>query len=141
MAQQVLATIARSVSGWQDDGQPASFRRWVSRVARNNVIKFMRRERRQVSGVGGSSLVALLSEVADDTTPDDQHRYDHELVVWAAERIRNEFRSTSWTAFWATLVDGRPVAAVAQELGVTAGSIYMSRSRIMARIRDIVSEI
>jgi len=39
------------------------------------------------------------------------------------------------------LIDGRSVADVATELGITPGSIYMSRSRIMARIRAKVREI
>ena len=50
VTQQILAAIAHSVEGWQDDGNPASFRRWLHRVARNVVIKFMARERRHIRG-------------------------------------------------------------------------------------------
>jgi hypothetical protein len=38
------------------------------------------------------------------------------------------------------VIEERNVDKVAAELGVTAGSIYMSRSRIMARIRKKVGE-
>ena len=140
VTQQVLVAVSRSVDGWRDDGDPASFRRWLNRVARNVVLKFMSRERRQIDGRGGTDLQELLDRVPD--ARDEQARkYDYELVVWAAEQVRGEFRETSWKAFWATLVDGRPVADVAAELGVTPGSIYMSRSRIMARIRAQVREV
>jgi len=140
VTQEVLVSIARSVEGWRDDGQPASFRRWLNRVARNVVLKFMSRLGRHIGGQGGSDLQELLDRVPD---PRDEQTeaYEYELVVWAAEQVRGEFRETSWKAFWATLIDGRPVADVAAELGITPGSIYMSRSRIMARIRAKVREI
>ena len=140
VTQQVLAAIVRSVDGWRDDGDPASFRRWLNRVARNVVLKFLSRERRQVGGQGGTDLQELLARVPD-TRDEGAREYEYELVVWAAEQVRAEVRETSWRAFWATLVDGRSVADVAAKLGVTPGSIYMSRSRIMARIRAKVKEV
>ena len=141
VTQQILLTIAKSIDGWKDDGNAASFRRWLSTVSRNVVIRFMSRERKQAGGVGGSDLVAMLQNVVDK--PDEQHvrKYEHELIVWAAEQVRHEFLESSWRAFWATVIDERPVDEVAAELGVTAGSIYMSRSRIMAKIRTKVAEV
>lgn len=140
VTQQVLAAIVQSVDGWRDDGDPASFRRWLNRVARNVVLKFLSRERRQVGGQGGTDVQELLNRVPD-ACDEQAWKYEYELVVWAAEQVRSEFRETSWNALWATLIDGRPVADVAAELGVTPGSIYMSHSRIMARIRAKVREV
>jgi RNA polymerase sigma-70 factor (ECF subfamily) len=57
ITQRLLMAVARSLDGWRDDGQAASFRRWLSRVARNVVIKFMTRERRQVTGQGGTDFL------------------------------------------------------------------------------------
>ena len=142
VTQQVLFSIARSVEGWQDDGNPASFRRWVTRVARNVVIKFMTRERRQPGKPqGGSDLLDLLQNVPDVTDPVQTQQYEHELICWAAVQVRKDFRESSWAAFRETVIEGRPVPEVAEELGVSTGSIYMSRSRIMARIRSRVSKM
>ncbi len=140
VTQQVLLAIARGVESWRDDGDPASFRRWIGRVARNVVIKFMSRERRQIAGQGGTDFLEVLQ--AEPAGNEQQLlEYDYELVLWAAEQVRGEFRETSWRAFWATLIDERPVAHVAEELGVSIGSIYMSRGRIMARIKAKVREV
>ena len=141
VTQQILLVIAKSIDGWKDDGNAASFRRWLSTVSRNVVIRFMSRERKQAGGIGGSDLVAQLQNVEDK--PDERHvqQYQHELIVWAAEQVRHEFLETSWRAFWATVIDERLVDDVAEELGVSPGSIYMSRSRIMARIKKKVAEV
>lgn len=141
VTQQILLAIARSIDGWKDDGNAASFRRWLVTVSRNVVIQFMTRERRQTSGVGGTDMLSQLLNVADK--PDEQlvRKYQHELVVWAAEQVRHEFLETSWQAFWATVIEGQTVDHVASALGVSPGSIYMSRTRIMARIRKLVAEV
>ena len=140
VCQQVLTAIAQSVSNWQDDGRPASFRRWTSTIARNVVLKFMANETRQAGGHGGTDLIEQLNSIAVIADPRAAQRYEHELIVWAAQRVKNEFRPTSWQAFWMTLIEGRTVAEAAQELNITPGSIYMSRSRIVARIKQQIQE-
>lgn len=141
VTQQVLLAIARSIEGWTDDGNPASFRRWLTTVSRNIVIKFMTRERRQISAAGGTEILEQLQQVSDEPDPQQVQSYEHELIVWAAEAVRNEFIESSWAAFWATTIDGQSVSTVATKLGISPGSIYMSRSRIMSRIRKKISEI
>lgn len=141
VVQNILLAIARSIDGWQPDGQAASFRRWLATVARNVVIKFMTRERRQASGQGGTEVLDLLQGVAAEPDADQIQRYEHEFIVWAAEQVRSEFIETSWVAFWATIIEGRSVSKVAAELRISPGSIYMSRSRIMARIRQQMEEV
>lgn len=141
VVQQVLLAVAKTVEGWTDDGQTASFRRWVTTVARNIVIKFMNRERKQAGGHGGTDLVELLEQFPATPDREQVNQYEHELIIWAAEQVRDEFIDTSWVAFWATVVDGKPVQVVAADLGISCGSIYMSRSRIMARIRRKVNEV
>ena len=82
-------------------------------------------------------------ETAKPTDPpaEQLQQYERELIVWAAEQVRDQFRPTSWQAFWATQIEGRDVVDVAATLGVSAGSIYMSRSRILAKIRAKIAEV
>ena len=142
VTQQILIAIAKSVEGWKVDGKTASFRRWLGCVARNVVIKFMVRERKQITGQGGSDFLTVLEEAVDSSVDADLLRqYEQELILWAAERVRSEFRESSWRPFWETEVAGRSIADVAKELGVSSGSVYMSRSRIFARIRVIIEEV
>jgi RNA polymerase sigma-70 factor (ECF subfamily) len=140
VTQQILVAIARSVEQWSDDGQPASFRRWLTRVARNIVVRYMAKERRMPGGAGGTEWLAQLHDVAAEPDQAQLQAYDFELIAWAAEQVRGEFKASSWSAFWKTLIEGRTVEDVAQQLGVSPGSIYMSRSRILARIRAKVKE-
>jgi RNA polymerase sigma-70 factor (ECF subfamily) len=94
----------------------------------------MTRERRH-DATGGSDLLELLNQVPANPDGQQIQQYEHEMINWAAEQVRDEFRDTSWRAFTATVIDGRAVEDVARDLDVTPGSIYMSRSRILAKIR------
>ena len=142
VTQQLLLTIAKSVDRWHPDGKVASFRRWLGCVARHVVIKFMTRERKQIAGQGGSEFLVQLENITDDSIDAEKiGQYQEELILWATELVRREFREKSWRAFWETEIEGRSVADVSQELGVSTGSVYMSRSRVFARIRNRIEEV
>jgi RNA polymerase sigma-70 factor (ECF subfamily) len=66
--------------------------------------------------------------------------YRRELFRWAAERVREQVAERQWMAYWLTSIEGRPIAEVAEELEMSAGSIYIARSRITKRIREIIRE-
>lgn len=86
-------------------------------------------------------MLDLLNQVPANPDAQQIQQYEHEMIIWAAEQVRSEFRDTSWKAFTTTVIDGQSVAHVARELNVTPGSIYMSRSRIMARIRTKIQNL
>ena len=57
------------------------------------------------------------------------------LLRKMVEIILAECKEPTRQAFWKTVVEGRPVADVAQELGISRDAIYCARSRILCRLR------
>jgi RNA polymerase sigma-70 factor (ECF subfamily) len=89
-------------------------------------------------------VLALLDAVpaADpNLTAEFQAEFQKRLFRWAAEQVKDEFAPKTWQAFWRTGVDNRPVAEVAAELGMTAGAVYIARSRVLARLRQRIEEL
>jgi RNA polymerase sigma-70 factor (ECF subfamily) len=139
--QQVLAAVAHDVQRWRPDGAEASFRRWLFRIARNRALKLLVQERRRIGAGGGTSIQAMLENHPgrDESLSEEFAReYRQQLLLWAAEQIRGEFRENTWQAFWRTCIDGRPIPEVAAELSMSVGSVYVARSRIIARLREKV---
>jgi RNA polymerase sigma-70 factor (ECF subfamily) len=66
--------------------------------------------------------------------------YRRELFRWAAERVRQQVQPRQWLAFWRTSVEEQPIADVAGQLGISVGSVYIARSRITRRIRELIQE-
>jgi RNA polymerase sigma-70 factor (ECF subfamily) len=105
------------------------------------MINYWKRNQRQPVLLVGSELSVLLDRQPECDEADTHwidHEYRREIFRWAAEQIRKEFRERTWQAFWQTCVDGRPIAIVAAKLDMSVGAAYVARSRVMARLKDII---
>ena len=118
------------------------FRAWLTTIARNAITKALARRPRDAA-TGSTSMMELLESQPDprETTAEILAEARQELVGWAAERIRSEFSAATWNAFWRTAIDGVPIAEVAKSTGSSAGAVYVARYRVIARLKEKVSEV
>ena len=58
----------------------------------------------------------------------------------AAAKVKEHVSPSTWQAFWKTHVEGQSVAEAAKQLGVSVGTIYVSRSRVVKRLRETVKQ-
>ena len=140
LVQDVFGKIEVQAEQWSGGGPAGSFRRWLSTVARNAAIDVIRRVRPDAA-VGGTSVCQRLQAVSDHddlSEAEFQRALEREAFRWAARRIRGEFTTATWSAFWQTMVDGRPCGDVADSLGKSLGAVYTARSRVMHRLKQEV---
>lgn len=140
--QQVLVRISRAIDGYRPDGGDASFRRWLFCIARNVVVTFLSKQSRHPRLLDDWEAAEQLEPAlaTSDEMKCFQQEYDQQVLAWAIEQVRCEFRESTWLAFVRTSVEGHPVTEVAGELKMSPGSIYVARSRIVARLRAKVEE-
>jgi len=141
LSQEVFLAVASAIDRWDPDPTRGSFRGWLFRIARNLMINLLARQRRHPQGTGSSDIKRLLEEQAAPVGEDSalfDRQYKREVFRWAAEQIRGQFRETTWRAFWLSSVEQREIKEVAETLGLTAGAVYIARSRVMARLRETV---
>ncbi|QEG22540.1 RNA polymerase sigma factor [Mariniblastus fucicola] len=138
LAQDAFVRIAKSVQRWQPDSEKGSFRAWVATIARNLTVDFLRRQNRQPMSANDPLLQNEPQQCAESDFYDAE--YEKQLFAWAAEKIRPAFKTETWQAFWRTAVEHETVADVSKSLGLSAGAIYMARSRIIAKLRTVVEQ-
>lgn len=143
VTQEVLFAVARAIGRWESDPVRGSFRGWLATIARNLVVNFLIRQSRHPRGTGDSDFAVWLDEVpaadcGESRLFDLERR--RQMFLWAAEEIETEFRSETWRAFWNTSVAGHSVEDVAHELKMSAGAVYVARSRVMKRLREKVEK-
>jgi RNA polymerase sigma-70 factor (ECF subfamily) len=141
VVQQVFGSVARAVDRWQPDAQRATFRTWLTTIARNAILNALTR-RAPDRASGDTAERNALAEYADQTA--DSHvlltESRREIFQWAARRVREEFESSTWDAFWLTAVEGLDVTEVAKAVDKKRGAIYAARSRVMKRLKQIVQQ-
>ena len=62
--------------------------------------------------------------------------YRQHLVGQALRIMRTDFDPKTWQACWETVVDEQPAAKVAQKLGISVGTVYAAKCRVLARLRQ-----
>ena len=141
VTQQVFAAVARAVDRWRPDANRARFRTWLTTIARNAIFTAL--SRRPLDRASGDSTEReLLAEFVADSAESQMLLFEarREVFQWAARRVREEFEPHTWDAFYLTAVEGREIGDAADLLRKQPGAIYAARSRVMRRLRQIVSE-
>ena len=101
-----------------------------------------RTNRRRVALVALIPLLGCATEPASEEPPAPVAVEAESLAVpFTAEQIRDEFRKTTWRAFWLTSVEGGQIKEVADKLGISVGAVYIARSRVMARLRQTIERL
>jgi RNA polymerase sigma-70 factor (ECF subfamily) len=143
LCQDVLRAVALAIERWEPDPRRGSFRAWMFRIARNMLINFCTQRRRHTRGSGDSQLHRVLAEAPARRNGDSalyEAEYRRQLFAWAADIVRGEFADSTWQAFWQTAVEGRETKVVAAALDMSAGAVYIARSRVIARLRARIEE-
>ena len=142
LVQESMARIARAIQHWDPDAARGSLRGWISRIARNLIIDFLRNQNR-LPKTGDHSDVQRLIEQTPDRTNESQlfdQEHERQIFYWAAERVRPTMAPATWQAFWQTAVEQVPVTQVARDLNLSRGAVYIARSRVMARLQAVVAQ-
>lgn len=142
VAQEVMKSVSRAISRFEYDRRKGSFRSWLLTVTRNKLANFFTTRAKRGDETGETSVAELVStEVSPTESSDWEREYESRVLSWAMEQVKGEFQQATWQAFWRTAVEERSVAEVAVELGLSAGAVYIARSRVIARIRRRVAEV
>ena len=142
VVQQVFVSISRAIERWEESPDKPPFRAWLATIARNAINNSLTRRPRDAAS-GSSSVIDLLNAqpVAAETSAEIRAEAKKEFVRWAAEQIRGEFTTDTWDVFWRTAIEGQPIADVVKTTERTAGSIYVIRYRVIARLKEKIAEV
>lgn len=138
ITQDVMGVLIRRIGEFQRQ-RTGSFRRWVRSMTVNCMRDHMRRENKSPRPKGGSEMVQILCELSDDQSELSRlwdHEHSQHLLTLILQRIRPEFRETTWEAFTKVAIQKVPPPVVAQELGLSVNAVFVAKSRVLKRLRQ-----
>jgi RNA polymerase sigma-70 factor (ECF subfamily) len=143
LVQEVFRSIAGAIGRWDYDPGRGKFRGWLFTITRNKIYSFLEARKRKAIGAGDSDANERLEAHADpsaDGVEEWDREYERQLFARAADQVKAEFADSTWQAFWMTAVDGKNPKDVARELKTSPGAVYVSKSRVLSRLREMVKQ-
>jgi RNA polymerase sigma-70 factor (ECF subfamily) len=143
VVQETMRSVAGAIPRFEYDPVRGTFRSWMFTVARNKLNNYFRKSKRQPQGTGGTTMLEKIEQHPDGADEEAvwETEYRRQMFHWAADMVRSHFKEETWQAFWRTAVDDEPVDTVAAALGMRRGTVYVSRSRVIAKIRQTIESV
>lgn len=143
LVQDVMRSVMQAIGRLDYDRQRGTFRGWLFTITRNKVFNFLsaRRIRPQASGDSGTNRLLANQPESSDGADEWELEYQRRLASLAMDRVKGEFQEKTWRAFWLTAVDGLAAAEAARQVGISAGAVYVAKSRVLARLKEEVEAI
>jgi RNA polymerase sigma-70 factor (ECF subfamily) len=144
--QEVFSAVASHLQGFRKERAGDTFRGWLLTIARNKTRDYFRRRGDEPCAAGGTEASLRLQQIADPHIESDLTSAGDDAIVdgvlgQALESIRGEFHERTWRAFWGVVVEGRAVADVAADLDMRPGTVRVSKSRVLLRLRNALGDI
>jgi len=145
VVQEVFTAVARNLERFRKEQPHDTFRGWLATIARNKVRDYFRLRGKSPAAPGGTEAWRRISQVCDERllatdSEDGGAEIMGAVLQRALEAIRAEFQERTWLAFWQTVVDGKSTADVADELDMQPGTVRVSKSRVLCRLRRELGE-
>ena len=137
--QDVLAVVVRRLPDFER-ARPGSFRSWLRTITVNCLRDSWKKQRLRPVVAGGSDFQQVLEQLSDPGSElsrlwNDEH--DQHVLQSLLNRIKPTVPEPMWQSFFRVAMAGEAVEDVAADLGVSVNSIYIARSRVMARLREL----
>jgi RNA polymerase sigma factor (sigma-70 family) len=137
VSQEVMRAVAQAIGRFEYDRRRGRFRNWLFTVTRSKLNNFLARRQREPQGSGSTTVQQFLEaqpSAAEESGWDIA--YHRRLFEVVAEQVRAEVHESTWQAFWQTVCEERDGKAVAQNLGLSVGAVYIAKSRVLARLQE-----
>ncbi len=143
IVQEVFGGLVKSLARFRSDRESDTFRGWLWTVTRNKVRDSLRKQSGRPQAAGGTDAQERLLQVPDlvaDNSSEIARVPANPHLTQALERIRTDFEDTTWQAFWEVVVLGRQSTDVAARLNITVNAVYIARSRVLRRLRELLTQ-
>jgi RNA polymerase sigma-70 factor (ECF subfamily) len=140
LVQEIFVAVVRGLPSFSPSGRRGAFRSWLRTIACNYSCDYWKSPARRSGACGNDTAAANLALLEDPDSPlnrywDEEH--DRYVLGCLLELAELEFEPTTMQAFRRVALEGASSSAVAGELGLSPGAVYIARSRVLRRLQEL----
>lgn len=142
LVQDVLTVVLRELPQFRHNGRTGAFRTWLRGILLNRLRDF-RRQRPPADALDRDASLRLdhLADDRSELTRQWDREHDRNVVSRLLQLIAADFEPRTWQAFRAVVMEARPAAEVAAELGMSVGAIWSAKSHVLKRLRQEAKDL
>ncbi len=143
LCQDVLAAVAGAIGRLEYDPAKGAFRNWLFTVVRRKLLNWRASRGRRLQGSGDTDVQRVLERrpAPAGAEADWDAGWEERVFAWACGQVRRDVTAATWQAFWRTAIEDQPGKQVAADLGLTVAAVYRARSRVLARLKELVQSV
>jgi len=137
IVQDVFCATLKSLESFRRERPGDKFRAWLWTITKNKVRDHLRRRAARPEPIGGTDAQRQFQQISDAIPGEPSLSGTHlenQLVYRALDLIRGEFADPTWQAFWRATVDGQTAADIAEDKGMTKGSVRQAKYSVLMRL-------
>ena len=138
IAQECLAQVNQSIERFEYNKRRGGFKRWLRVMVKRRVINRLRKRRECEPGSG-----VFHRPQEREGLPEDEFEkiWLDEHLQHCLARIRDEVEPRTCEVYQRHALDGWSVDKVCRTFDITPRNVYVIKSRLTARLRDLMAEI
>ena len=137
LLQEVFTILFRKLPEFRYD-PTKSFRAWLWTVFHHQTLAWRKRQTRNLP-LSVHQLESLASP--DSVAEASEAEYRRVLIDRVLQIVQTDFPPQTWQIFWQVTVEGKPGVEVARHFGVTPNVVYLARGRVLARLREELTDL
>lgn len=146
VTQIVLTKLVSAMQQFEYEPSRGRFRGWLKTVTSNAVRDLAAEWTRKGRSLGGDQGKELLTSLAETRAVDQLYElveqgYQSELLQVAETRVRMRVQPNTWQAYHLAAIEQRPVAEVAEIVGMRVSEVYVAKSRVIKHLRAEVQKL
>ncbi|WP_197439652.1 RNA polymerase sigma factor [Calycomorphotria hydatis] len=136
ITQEVFLELFKRIERFQRQ-RKGSFRKFVGLVVHSRITDFFRSLKKAPGSLTDSQLFALPFPTDGASNTDQQEKSFTEI----RHALSKEFSDRDWVILYRSVGDETAPVEIAEELGISVNTVYLVKSRMLKRLREIFTHM
>ena len=140
LVQEIFLAVVGSLPSFIHSGRSGAFRAWLRTIAYNHSCDYWKSPARRSAATGDDFAAEAIRLLEDPDSRLNQYwdeEHDRYVLRCLLQAIELEFEPATVRAFRRVAIEGASGAEAASECGMSLGSVYAARSRVLRRLREL----
>lgn len=144
VVQETLIAFLEGFRAGRYERERSRLRSWLKGIVVNKIRETRRRlAKPEIQVADKTDATAFMDAVPDDYELTDvfDEEWEQQVLTECLREVRNQVDAPTFQAFELYAIENWPPEKVAKHLGISRNAVYISKSRVLSRLRDLQKEV